>query len=114
MSGEEYEAALADPLRQAGLFQAEASARLARWLALGEDRLAGTGVRLYVTGGNDDDPVVLKELDAHDGEHVIPCEGRVIELDADHTMVTVGWSTETPWGTPREASEEDLARMIEA
>ena len=28
-------------------------------------------------------------------------------------MVTVGWSTPTPWDTPREAPEEAIAAMIE-
>src|SRR5207253_1129337 len=104
MSRDEYAAALDDPLQQVGLFQAEASARLAAWLALAEERLAGTGVRLFLTGGNDDDPAVLEELDRHDGEHVVASEGRIVELDGEHTMITVGWSTETPWNTPREAS----------
>ena len=114
MDRDGYEAARADPLLQQGMFQEEAAARLSAWLELAEERLAGTGVRLYLTGGNDDDPVILQVLDGHDGEHVVACEGRLVELDTEHTMVTVGWSTETPWGTPREASEDALARMIEA
>ena len=90
MSRDEYESAATDRLRQAGLFQEEASARLSSWLALAEERLAGTGVRLYLTGGNDDDPAVLEVLERHDGEHAVACEGRLIELDDDHTMITVG------------------------
>ncbi len=113
MSRDEYEAAASDRLRQTGLFQEEASSRLASWLALAEERLAATGARLYLTGGNDDDPAVLEVLERHDGEHAVACEGRLIELDAEHTMITVGWSTETPWETAREASEERISAMIE-
>jgi uncharacterized protein len=113
MSREEYEEASEDPLRQRALFQEEAIARLARWLSLAEDRLAGTGVRLYLTGGNDDDPAVLEALERHDGDAAIACEGRLIDLDGTHTMITVGWSTPTPWDTPREATEEALAGMID-
>jgi Icc-related predicted phosphoesterase len=113
MERDAYAAARADPLRQVGLFQAEASARLAAWLALAEERLAGTRVRLYLTGGNDDDPTVLDVLGDHDGEHAVACEGRTVELDGEHTMITVGWSTETPWNTPREASEERIGQMID-
>ncbi len=109
-----YDAASEDPLVQQGLFQEAARERLAAWLAMAEDRLAGSKVRLYMTGGNDDDPAVLEILDRHEGEHVIPCESRVVELDEEHTMVTVGWSTHTPWDTPREATEEEIAGMIEA
>jgi Icc-related predicted phosphoesterase len=113
MERDEYEDAAADPFRQRALFQEEAIARLSRWLSLAEDRLAGTGVCLYVTGGNDDDPAVLDTLERHQGEAVIASEGRLIDLDGTHTMITVGWSTPTPWDTPREATEESLAEMID-
>ncbi len=111
---EGYVAVEADPLAKHGLFHRLASARLAAWLALAEERLADTGVRLYLTGGNDDEPAVLETLEAHDGEHVVACEGRLIQLDGEHTMITVGLSTPTPWDTPREASEDEIARAIDA
>lgn len=111
---DEHVAAEADPLVKHGLFHELASARLAEWLELAEDRLAGTGVRLYMTGGNDDEPAVLETLDRHDGEHVIASEGRLVELDDQHTMITVGLSTVTPWDTPREASEDEIADAIDA
>jgi Icc-related predicted phosphoesterase len=112
MDREEYEVAAGDRFRQRALFQEEAIARLSRWLSLAEDRLAGTRVRLYLTGGNDDDPVALEALERHAGDAAIACEGRLIDLDGSHTMITVGWSTPTPWDTPREATEVDLAGMI--
>jgi Icc-related predicted phosphoesterase len=102
-----------DPFAKIGLFQELASERLAEWLSFAEDRLAGGGVRMFLTGGNDDDPVVLETLEGHRGERVEPSEGRVIDLDGEHTMITVGLSTETPWDTPREASEGVIAEQIE-
>ena len=111
---DEYATAKSDPLAQKGMFQELATARLAEWLALAEDRLAGTGVRMYLTGGNDDEPAVLEALEAHSGDRVVACEGRLIDLDGEHTMVTVGLSTVTPWDTPREASEAEIAAAIEA
>jgi len=113
MDREQYERADGDPLAIQGLFQEEASARLAAWVALARERLRGSGVRLYLTGGNDDDPAVLQELDKESGDDVVSCEGRVIDLDDEHTMVTVGLSTVTPWDTPREATEEEIAAAIE-
>ncbi|HEV2950599.1 MAG TPA: metallophosphoesterase [Actinomycetota bacterium] len=110
---DEYEAIEADPLARHGLFHELASTRLAEWIELAEDRLRGTGVRLYMTGGNDDEPAVLETLDQHEGEHVVASERRLVELDGEHTMITVGLSTVTPWDTPREASEEEIARTIE-
>jgi Icc-related predicted phosphoesterase len=110
---DEFVAVEADPLAKMALFHQLASARLAGWLGLAEERLAGTGVRLYLTGGNDDEPAVLETLEQHDGEHVVASEGRLVELDEEHTMITVGLSTPTPWDTPREASEEEIAAAIE-
>ncbi len=114
MDSDEYEEARDDPRLRKGLFQELAAGRLAAWIALAEERLAGTGVRLYLTAGNDDEPAVLEVLERHEGEQVVPCEGRLVHLDEEHTMVTVGLSTPTPWDTPREASEEEIAAAIEA
>jgi uncharacterized protein len=111
---DEHAAVESDTIAKHLLFRELASARLAAWLSLAEERLAGTGVRLYMTGGNDDEPAVLETLDRHEGDHVIASEGRLIDLDGEHTMITVGLSTFTPWNTPREASEEEIARTIEA
>jgi Icc-related predicted phosphoesterase len=68
---------------------------------------------MYLTGGNDDEPAMLEVLERHDGTNVIACEDRVVDLDDEHTMITVGLSTVTPWDTPREASEDEIAAAID-
>jgi Icc-related predicted phosphoesterase len=110
---DEYAVTSADPLLQKAMFQELASGRLERWISLAEERLAGSGVRMFLCGGNDDEPGVLRTLEAHDGEAVVASEGKLLELDESHTMVTVGLSTVTPWDTPREASEEEISQAIE-
>jgi uncharacterized protein len=111
---DEYDVLAADPLRVRGAFHDAAIERLRSWMDLAEDRLSGTGVRMYLTGGNDDEPSVLESLHAHEGEHVVPAEGHAVDLDGEHTLITVGLSTPTPWDTPREASEERIAAEIDA
>jgi Icc-related predicted phosphoesterase len=37
----------------------------------------------------------------------------MVQLDDDHTMISIGISTPTPWKTPREVPEEELGAMIE-
>lgn len=113
MDRDEYEALQEDSDAVEKLFVRLARERLTSWIGFAEERLAGSGVRCYVTGGNDDTPEVLTVLDEADQQNVVPCEHRVVELDGRHTMITVGYSTPTPWDTPREASEEDLARFID-
>ena len=111
---DEYAAVESDPFAKQECFRRLASARLGEWLALAEERLQGTGVRLWMTGGNDDEPAVLETLDRHDGTNVLASEGRVVDLDDEHTMITVGLSSPTPWDTPREAPEEAIAAAIDA
>ncbi|MEK6587255.1 MAG: metallophosphoesterase [Chloroflexota bacterium] len=95
------------------LFVDLARQRLESWVDLAETRLAGSGVKCYVTGGNDDYPEVLEALYRPETEAIFGCEGKAVQLDDRHTMVSVGYSTPTPWKTPRETSDEGLGEMID-
>lgn len=86
--------------------------RLAEWVLLGDERLAGTGVRCYIMGGNDDPPEVLRALET--GSIVHNPEGAPVVLDDASEMISLGWSNPTPWNTPRECSEDELAQRIDA
>jgi uncharacterized protein len=114
MDRDEFEELRRDPLLLRALFLERGRATLSSWIELAHDRLDGTPVRLYLTGGNDDEPEVLDVLEEADGEHVVASEGREVEVDGSHTMITVGLSTPTPWETPREANEAEIAAAIEA
>ncbi len=87
--------------------------RLAKWIAVADRRLADSEVRCYVTGGNDDEEVMLEPLLEARSDHVVPCEGVVADV-LGHPMISLGWSNETPWATPRETTEEHLSELIEA
>lgn len=93
-------------------FDQLAKERLAGWVELAEERLAGTHVRVYLCGGNDDTEKVLTALDETAEDRVVNCENRIVPLDDDHVMATVGYSTPTPWETPREKTDEELADLI--
>ena len=95
------------------MFHEESRKRLSEWVDLANTRLGGTGIRLFVTGGNDDDPEVLEVIKNEQHDAFIACEGESVMIDDTHPMVSVGFSTFTPWDTPREVSEEELGRMIE-
>ena len=114
MGPDEYDSLAEDRGAVEDLFRRLAAERLRAWVAFAEERLDGSTVRLFLTGGNDDDPAVLPVLDEAPTEHVVSCEHRVVELDDEHTMITIGYSTPTPWDTPREASEEEIADAIDA
>lgn len=95
------------------LFDVLAKERLADWVALAEERLEGTGVRAYLCGGNDDTDEVLTALDEAPQDRVVNAENRVVPIDDEHVLVTVGYSTPTPWQTPRERTEPEIAEVIE-
>jgi len=82
-----------------------------RWMNLASEKLSGSGVRCFVSPGNDDefevDDVVRKS------DFVELGEGRMIDIDG-FTMISSGWSNPTPWNTHREESEEKLAERIDA
>jgi Icc-related predicted phosphoesterase len=113
MAEDEYRALRADPPAVERLFHELARARLESWLELAEARLAGTGKRCYVIGGNDDDPEVLETLKRGTTAQVVYCEDRQVEIDEDHSMISVGFSNPTPWKTPREVPDETIGAAIE-
>ena len=113
MEEEEYSEISRDPGRTEALFLELALARLRAWMQLAEERLRETGVKLYVMGGNDDDQAMLDAIAGDPAENVVHCEGRAVEIDEHHTMISVGYSTPTPWHTPREVPEETLDDLLE-
>jgi len=82
-----------------------------RWVDLAEQRLKGSGVSVYITGGNDDLPEITPILQSSD--YVVDPEEKVVSLDSKHQMLSTGWSNPTPWKTPRECSEEELGAKID-
>ena len=110
---DEHAALAGDPLLVEGEAQDLGRQRLRSWIAFARERLDGTGVRVLLTGGNDDPAAVLEVLDDERDDRIVPAEGSIVDLDGEHEMITVGVSTRTPWDTPREASEAEIAGLIE-
>ncbi len=85
-------------------------ARLTEWLELADQRLRPTGKRLFFMLGNDD-PAELRSL-LDQASWGIQDEGRVVMLDDDHEMISLGFSNITPWHSHREMTEDGLATAI--
>ena len=101
----------ADQGRSDQLFLTEALSTLRRWIEYADSKLDGTGMRCFVCPGNDD----MFEIDEliKQSKHVELVEGKIIQLDEHHEMISAGWSTPTPWDTPREESEAQLRQRIQ-
>jgi uncharacterized protein len=81
--------------------------RLAEWLDIADTRLRPRGIPLYLMLGNDDPPELAEMLDrAPWGVHA---EGKVVQLDDEHEMISWGYANTTPWHTYREQNEQQLA-----
>jgi uncharacterized protein len=62
MDEDEFQATSSDPQAVGKLFNGLARQRLSNWVDLAEERLMGTGIKCFVTGGNDDEPEVLEVM----------------------------------------------------
>jgi Icc-related predicted phosphoesterase len=83
-----------------------------RWVELAEERLKGTGVKCYVSPGNDDRFDIDEALRGSCA--VIYPEQEVMWIDEHHEMITTGYVNITPWNAPRDIPDEELQKKIEA
>jgi len=100
----------ADQAQVDARFKAEMLGQVERWMALADERLAGTGIRCVVSPANDDifelDPIIAASKLVELGEQ------NTIQLDG-FAMVSTGWANPTPWNTFRELPEDQLRARID-
>jgi Icc-related predicted phosphoesterase len=100
----------ADPGRAERFFHEQMLATVERWMALADERLAGTGIACLVCPGNDDQFDIDDVIRGAKGVEL--AEGRVVEIDG-FQMASTGWANVTPWKTYREEEEDRLGERIE-
>ncbi len=110
-TSEEHEALNADDSYRDRVFAGVMRGELERWLDLAQDKLAGSGVRCFVMPGNDDDWDIDDVLEQAT-DPVVSCGDRVVRLDG-YQMLSCAWTNPTPWNSPREVSEEELAEKLD-
>jgi len=108
----EVEELRADPKRVYELFSNLMVKTMEHWVELIEQNLKGTGIKCFVCPGNDDRFEIDKALLKSD--YIVNPEGKVLNVDDHHEMISTGYSNPTPWNTPREESEEALRIRIDA
>lgn len=92
------------------LFNKLMMARLKEWIAIADERLAGTSYKVYMAAGNDDHFEVDQVIE--DSAVIVNCNNKNVML-GEHEMITFSWSNPTPWDTPREKPDEELEPMLE-
>jgi Icc-related predicted phosphoesterase len=101
-----------DQARVDELFKKLAMERVHEWVVEAEEKLSGTGVRVFVSAANDDflevdDALATSEL-------IEDPNGRVLDLDDGIQILGMGWGNITPWACPRDIPEDELTTKIEA
>jgi uncharacterized protein len=99
-----------DAAKRAACFQEVMLGGVERWMDMAADKLRGSGVRVFVCPGNDDEMEVDEVVRRSD--FVELGEGKMVDVDG-FAMISTGWSNKTPWNTHREDSEEKLGERIE-
>jgi Icc-related predicted phosphoesterase len=112
MSRKEVGELSADPKEVTRVFNEAMVSRVGEWMALAEERLGKSGVRCYISPGNDDIFDIDRVLSS--SPYVVNPEGMVVDLDGGHEMITLGYTNRTPWKSPREVDEDELSSMIES
>jgi uncharacterized protein len=108
-SPDEHARMAADEAYLSDVFNGVMRSSTERWVDMAESRLSSAGLPCVVMPGNDDIPEVKDVLARSDW--LVQGEGHVIEL-GPYQVLSLGYSTVTPWDSPREISEEEMARHL--
>jgi len=109
---EERAAMEADPALVRRHFDEKITGRVREWMDLAAERLDGSGVPVYLMPGNDDDVEIDPILEA--STYCRDVNEQVVDLGPWHQLVSMGWSSPTPWSTPRELPEEEFLDRLSA
>jgi Icc-related predicted phosphoesterase len=85
--------------------------RLRKWVEIADTRLASSGIKCYVQGGNDDSPEIDDVLKT--SKTITIPERKVVMIDDSHEMISTGYTNMTPWKCPKDIPDEELGSMIE-
>jgi len=111
MTQDEFEKAKSQALGDE-IFKRIVCKEIERWIREAETYFKKYGIICMISPGNDD----FFEIDTilNSSSYVINPEGKVVWIDKEHEMITMAWSNPTPWNSPRECSEEELAVKIDS
>lgn len=109
---EEFDEYEQDPDKLDDLFTELLVKRVERWVEMADEKLKEQDVRCFVAAGNDD---IFEVDDALAKSEVIEMhDGRAIDLGDGFELMGMGYGNITPWACPRDISEQELKRKLEA
>jgi Icc-related predicted phosphoesterase len=102
------------PEQVEAMFETAIIERLERWVEMAETKLAGSDVTIVFAPGNDDPHSMDEWLATRKSPRFRMVEGEILEVAPGHEMLVTGYTNVTPWNTPREYSEAEIAAHVEA
>ena len=106
----EYEEMTKNPKKVDEVFHEVMTSTMKKWLDLIPEKVTSE-TRIVVCPGNDDRSPVDDIVNSH--KDVINGEGKVIEIDDSHEMISCGWVNPSPWKTTREEEDDKLEERLE-
>jgi Icc-related predicted phosphoesterase len=103
---------VSDPQKVHAMFQQMMTDSVGNWIRQAEERMKGSGVKCFISAGNDDEWYIDSLLNS--SEYVEYPEGKVVKLDDTHEMASCGYTNMTPWKCPRDIPEDELGAKIES
>ena len=89
-----------------------AAERMTDWIRRIEEKFRPAGIKIFILAGNDDGNNIKQTFEESD--YIINAEDQIVMVTENNEMLSEGHSNPTPWNTPREVSEEELAKLLQA
>ena len=109
-SEDEYGEMTRSPAKVDEIFHKVMTSTLESWFGMIKEKVP-QGTQIVVCPGNDDRTLVDTVIAEH--PNVTNAEGKVIQIDETHEMVSSGWVNPSPWKTAREEEDEKLEIRLE-
>lgn len=93
------------------LFKKLLISNMSKWVKYADEKLKNMKTKCYINLGNDDSTIIIPILKK--SEFIDIPDDKVIKIDNNHEMVSLGYSNKTPWNTFRELSEIELEQKLE-
>lgn len=93
------------------LYSELAAERIRKWISIAGERFKNNNRVVYLTGGNDDPPWFKGIFGKED--RILNVDEELVDIFGVYQMISLGYSNRTPWKTPREMDEQDLAAKID-
>jgi Icc-related predicted phosphoesterase len=106
----EYEEMTKSPKKVDQVFHDVMISTLKKWFDLIPQKVPSE-TRVIVCPGNDDREPVDDVV--NNSKNVINGEGKILEIDGSHEMISCGWVNPSPWKTTREEEEDKLEERLE-